>query len=334
MIRRYILSAGVALTVLFVALSGGMVSAQSRSSGTTTGNGLRISPVRNDMIVKPGTSQTVDLYVTNVTDIPTELKGVVNDFIASEDESGKPRILLDENTEAPSHGLRRYVAKIDNFTLQPREQRIIKVKITMPADAAGGGYFGAVRFLPKNVDESKNVSLTASVGSLFLVTVPGDVKEQASVESFNVSRGEKGKASNFFTNGTALHATVRVRNSGNVQVQPFGKVALKKGGKILSTYEINSVQPRGSVLPDSVRRFSVDFNDKAKTLGKYTVEANLGYGDKGQLITAKTNFIVVPLPILITVLICLLLIIAAVFIGPRMLKSHDRKLLRKVRRKS
>lgn len=336
MIRRYLLSAGVALAVLCMALSSGTVNAQTNNSrqNTTTGNGLRISPVRNDLTIKPGSSQTVDLYVTNITNLPTKLKGVINDFIASEDESGKPRILLDENTSAPSHGLRQYVTKIENFTLQPQEQRIIKVKIAMPSDAAGGGYFGAVRFLPENVDESLNVSLTASVGSLFLVTVPGDIKEQAGVESFNVTRGENGKASNFFTNGSGLRSVARIKNTGNVQVQPFGKVVLKKGSKVLGTYEVNNIQPRGSVLPDSIRRFNVDFGDKAKTLGKYTVEGNFGYGATGQLISAKTSFFVVPLPILITLIICLLLIIAAVFIGPRMLKSHDRKLLRKVRRKS
>lgn len=332
MIRRYILSAGIALTVLFSALNVGTVGAQANSNATT-GNGLRISPVRNDLTIKPGESQTIDVYVTNITNIPTTLKAVINDFIASEDESGKPRIILDENVDAPSHGLRKYVSKLDNFTLQPQERKIIKVRISIPADAAGGGYFGAVRFLPAEVDASKNVSLTASVGSLFLVAVPGDIKEQASVESFNVSRNEKGKASNFFTDGTGLRATVRIKNSGNVQVSPFGKVILKKGDKVLGAYEVNNIQPRGSVLPDSIRRFHVDFGDKAKTLGKYTVEGNFGYGDKGQLISAKTSFFVIPLPILITLIVCLLLIIAAIFVGPRMLKAHDRKLLRKVRRK-
>lgn len=334
MIRRYILSAGLIISAFFLVISGSAVSAQSnQTANNTTGNGLRISPVRVDLTVKPGASQTVDVYVTNITGIPTQLKGVINDFVASDDESGKPRILLDDNANAPSHGLRQYVDKIDNFTLQPNEQRIIKVKINIPADAAGGGYFGAVRFLPENVDETKNVSLTASVGSLLLVTVPGDIKEQASVESFNVSRGQDGKASNLFTNGSGLRSTVRIKNSGNVQVSPFGKVILKKGGKVLGAYEVNNIQPRGSVLPDSIRRFHVDFGDKAKTLGKYTVEGNFGYGDKGQLISAKTSFFVIPLPILITLIICLLLVIAAIFIGPRMLKAHDRKLLRKVRRK-
>lgn len=332
MIRRYILSAGIAAAAIIALMGSGSVNAQGASQ-STVGNGMRVAPVRSDLIIEPGKSQTVDVYVQNVTATTAKLKGIVNDFVASEDESGKPRILLDEDSQAPTHGLKQYVEKVDNFELKANEQKIIKVRVVIPADAAGGGYYGVVRFLPEGVDESKNVSLSASVGSLILVRVPGDIKEQASIESFNVSRGD-GKASNIFTTGSGLKATVRVKNSGNVQVSPFGKVQLKKGGKVLGVYEVNGTQPRGSVLPDSIRRFSVDFGDKTKTLGKYTVEGNLGYGDKGQLISAKTDFIVIPLPILITFIICLLLIIAAVFIGPRMLKSHDRKLLRKVRRKS
>lgn len=333
MIRRYIVSAGIAAAAILAFAISSPVNAQTAGQ-STVGNGMRVAPVRSDLTIEPGKSQTVDVYVQNVTATTAKLKGIVNDFVASEDESGKPRILLDENSQAPTHGLKQYVDKVENFELKANEQKIIKVRVAIPADAAGGGYYGVVRFLPEGVDDTKNVSLSASVGSLILVRVPGDIKEQASIESFNVSRGESGKASNLFTNGNDLKATVRVKNSGNVQVSPFGKVQLKKGSKILGVYEVNGTQPRGSVLPDSIRRFSVDFGDKAKTLGKYTVEGNFGYGDKGQLISAKSSFIVIPLPILITIIICILLVIAAVFVGPRMLKSHDRKLLRKVRRKS
>jgi hypothetical protein len=331
MIRRYILSAGTAAAMIIAFMTGGVAHAQSPSTNSSVGNGMRVAPVRSDLTIEPGKSQTVDIYVQNVTGSTAKIKGIVNDFVASDDESGKPRILLDEGSEAPSHGLKKYVENVPTFELKANEQKIIKVKVTFPADAAGGGYYGAIRFLPEGVDDSKNLSLSASVGSLILVRVPGDVKEQADVSSFNVSRGD-GKASNMFTNGSNLKATVRINNTGNIKVSPFGKVQLKKGNKVVGSYEINATEPRGSVLPDSIRRFSVDFGDNAKTLGKYTVEGNFGYGSTGQLVSAKTSFFVVPLPILITIIVCILLIIAAVVVGPRLLKSHDRKLLRKVRR--
>jgi hypothetical protein len=311
--------------------TGGVVHAQANSAASSSGNGMRVSPVRSDLTIKPGTSQTVDVYVQNISGGKSKLKAIVNDFDASDDESGKPRILLDEKSESASHGLKRYIDKIENFELQADERRIIKVKISIPASAAGGGYYGAVRFLPQEVDASKNLSLSASVGSLILVTVPGNITEQASVVSLNVARKE-GKASNLFTNGSSLKASIRIRNSGNVQLSPYGKVQLKKGSKELGTFEINNTDPKGSILPDSIRKFSVDFGDKTKTLGKYTVSGNFGYGDKGQLIMATTSFYVVPLPIVITLVVCLLLIIVAIAFGPRWMKRHDRSLMRKVRK--
>jgi hypothetical protein len=316
-------------TIASLSISG-MAHAQSASS-SNTGNGMKVSPVRTDLTVKPGESQTVDISIENITSSPSKLKAIVNDFEAGDDESGKPRILLDPSTSAPSHGLKQYVDKIDNFDLKAKERKNVKVRVSIPTNAAGGGYYGVVRFLPQDVEGDKNLSLSASVGTLILVTVPGNVKEQMSVASLNVSRGE-GKASNMFTSGSGLKATVRFRNTGNVQESPFGKVQLKKGSKLLGTFDVNNTDPAGSVLPDSIRRFTVDFGDKTKTIGKYSVEGNFGYASSGQLISAKTSFYVIPLPIIITAVAGLLLVIATLVIAPRMMKRHDRKLMRKLGR--
>lgn len=320
--------------ILFASLAvssilGGSVHAQNQAT-VNNGNGLRISPVRQDVTIEPGKSQTIDVTVENITDSPAELRGVVNDFVAGGDESGKPSILFDEDDYAPSHGLRRYVAPIANVKLAAKERKTVKVTVNIPADAAGGGYYGAIRFLPSSAGSDKNVSLTASVASLVLVTVPGDVKEQAGVESLNVSRGE-GKASSLFTNGKDLKATVRFKNSGNIQVSPFGKMILKKSGKEIASYEINATTPRGSILPDSIRRFEVGFSDKAQSLGKYTIEGNFGYGTTGQLISASSTFYVVPMPFVVLAVALIALIIFLAFALPRMIKNHDRKLLRKMR---
>lgn len=338
MVRRFFMFASIAIAAVMVS-STSFVSAQGNGQ-VNNGNGLRISPVRNELTIKPGASQVIDVYLQNITNSPAQIKGVVNDFVASDDESGQPRPLLDDGDTAPTNSLKNYVDKISDFSLQPQEQKIIKVRVSIPANAAGGGYFGVVRFLPATSDSSKNVSLSASVGSLILVTVPGDIKEQASVASFNVARydGESmGKASNFFTtggkdsDGRALQSIVRIKNSGNIQVAPFGKMQLKKSGKVLATYEINDVQPRGNVLPNSVRRFTIDLGDKTSSFGRYTLEGNFGYGTNGQLISTKTSFMVVPLPFILMSVGLLLVLVAALLVLPRMLKAHDRKLLRKVR---
>jgi hypothetical protein len=321
MLRRKIVAlTGTLLLLVGVVAANGMTG----SAQTVGGNALRISPVRQDLTIKPGSSKTVDVFVENLTTAPASLEGIVNDFTASNDETGTPRILLDKNSYAPNHGLKRYVSPIDNFTLKPKEQKNIKVTVTIPKDAAGGGYFGAVRFAPSSTNSNKQVSLSASVGSLLLVTVPGNITEQMSIAGFNVGKGAK--AGTFFTSSKGLNSFTRLQNTGNVQEYPFGKITLKKSGKTLATIEVNDTTPRGAVLPDSIRKFVTSLDGKANSFGKYTLEGNFGYGAKGQLLSAKTSFYVVPVPYIIGAIVAILLILLT-FLLPRLMKRHDRKLL-------
>lgn len=341
--RLFIASiSAVAAIVAITSLTSVSVSAQSQSKPANGNpNALRISPVRSDINVKPGETKTIEVSVTNVTNSISELKGIINDFGPSDDESGDPQLYLDNGSAAPSHGLKDYIKPIGNITLQPQERLTIKVTISIPTKAAGGGYYGAVRFAPASSGPSKSVSLSGSVGSLILVTVPGDIVEKASIKSFNVARQDDknaiGKASSLYINGAkdangkGLQAVLRVENTGNIQLAPFGKAILKRGGKEVATYELNRATPPANVLPESTRRFQIDLGDKTSSFGKYTLEGNFGYGTSGQLISAKTSFYIVPLPHLIIGIVLLLVIVGAVVIAPRMMKSHDRKLIRKIR---
>jgi hypothetical protein len=327
----------VSAIVTMMAITTSSASAQTQSGG---GDALRIAPVRTDLTIKPGETKNIVVNVTNVTKAPAELKGIVNDFGPGDDETGQPRIYLDEKAASPAHGLKKYIKPVGDLSLQPQEQKAVTVTISIPKDAAGGGYYGAVRFAPASTGSKNSVSLSGSVGSLILVTVPGDVVEKAAVKSFNVARqnGDNlGKASNLFTNGNkdskgkGIQAVLRVQNSGNVQVAPFGKAILKRSGKEIASYELNNVTPRGTVLPDSTRRFQIDLGDKTSSFGRYTLEGNFGYGSQGQLILAKTSFFVLPIPYIIAIVVLFGAILTAILVFPRMLKSHDRKLLRKVR---
>ncbi len=330
MIRRKIASFGFVLGAFAMIFSASTAFAATQSAVTatpqSTGNALKVSPVRNDLEIKPGASQTVDIYVQNMTAGTSKLRVIINDFVAGKDENGTPNIILDADQAAPSHSLKQYVEPIADFTLAPNEQKTVKVKVTIPATASAGGYFGAVRFAPSSSTSDQNVTLSASVGSLLLVKVPGDIKEDLSIASFDVRKDDK--AGNFFTSGKGVKSIVRFENKGDVQEIPFGKVILKKGNKTLASYEINNLQPRGNVLPDSIRRFSVDL-DKVGSFGKYQLEGNFGYGSKGQLLTASQTFYVVPISVIVATAAVVILILLAIFVLPRMVKNYNRRVVQK-----
>lgn len=297
------------------------------------GNGIKISPVRTDLTINAGDSQTITMNVQNVTSSEATFSAIVNDFVSG-GESGQPALILDANKYAPSHSLKRYISVIPDVTLKAGEAKDIKVTITIPKDAAAGGYYGAVRLTPASTSSgNKNVSLSASVGSIILVKVPGDIKEDLTIISFDVRKGENGVGgSSFFTSNKDLYVAVRFQNQGNVHEQPFGKVRLLKNGKVLESVEINGEVPKSNVLPDSIRRFNVKL-DKVSSFGKYTVDGNFGYGDNGKLLSAQTSFWVVPVVLIIAVIAVLIVVVAAFFIIPRMIKNYNKRVLRKAGRR-
>jgi hypothetical protein len=323
MIRRNILASATAVITSVIIL---MTGAQAFAASNGAGNALSISPVTQNLVIKAGTTDVVGVYIQNLTKQTATLQGIINDFTANPNESGAPAILLKPNTYAPTHSLKRFVTPLGSYTLQPGERKDVQVTITIPKGTAGGGYYGVVRFAPTSGSSGKNVTLSASVGSLILVTVPGNLQQHVTIAGFDASKN--GKSSSVFLSNKSIDAVVRFQNEGNVQEQPFGTILLKKGGKTLSIYQVNNSTPRGNVLPNSIRMFSNHLTGLG-SLGRYTLEGNFGYGTTGQLLSATTTFYVIPLALIIIAILVVLLILFAIFGLPRMIRSYDRSIVRK-----
>lgn len=306
----------------------GVRSVQAQSAG----NGVKVSPIRSDITVNPGESKTITLTVQNITGASAQYEAVVNDIVPS-GEAGQPALILDADKYAPSHSLKRYITPIAAVQIPAGESKDVKVTINIPKDTAGGGYYGAVRFAPNNGKGDKNVTLAASVGSIILVKVPGDIKEDMIIDSFDVRKGVQGVGgSSFFTTNKDLYSVVRFKNRGDSHEQPFGKIRVLKAGKVVQESEINNTEPRGNVLPDSVRRFDTKL-DKVGAFGKYTVEGNFGYGTSGQLLSAKTTFWVVPLGLIIGVIAAIATIVLAIIFVPKAIKKYNKSVVRKAGRR-
>lgn len=333
MIGRRILTAVVLVMIMATAVVGsgfgGRASAQQRAQ-VGTGNALKVSPVRYDFTMEPGTSKTFDIIIANLTSVDAVLDPAINDFVAAGDESGTPSIILDENQYAPSHSLKQFIPPLQNFALKAGQEKTIKVTINVPKDAAGGGYYGAVRFAPANPGGDKNVNLAASVGTLVLLKVNGEIKEDLSVAGFDVRK--KGKPGSFFMDNKDLKNVIRFQNDGNIQLEPFGTVTVKRFGKKVQTTEINNEDLRGNVLPESIRRFEIDLKNLS-SFGKYTLEGNFGYGTTGQLLTAKTTFYVVPMALILLGVVLLIALIFLIFVLPRMIRAYNRRIIRKASRR-
>lgn len=311
-----------AATIVLIGSTLGVVAAQQDK----TANGFRISPVRSEVTIEKGKNQNLTVTVENPSDAPTTARAVVNDFIASDQENGEPRLILDDKAPLPKNDFKKLVGTIPDVNLEPKEHKDVTVTLTVPADANSGGYYGAIRFAPVVNGQQSTVGLTASVGTLVLVTVPGNLTEK--LDLVQLSAAQNGKATSFLTSGSVSVLT-RLKNDGDIHLQPFGKVAVKDTfGKTIIQYEFNSTEPRANILPGSIRRFEDQLNKK-NWFGRYTIESNLGYSQgSGSLITAKSTFWYIP-GWALAVLALLIVAIAALIYW--LLKRRDTRLHHKTK---
>jgi hypothetical protein len=266
-------------------------AAQTNNEGQAA-SGYQISPVRSEFTIEKGKSDTLTISIQNPSDVATSARAVVNNFVASEDENGTPRLILAEDAEPPKNNFKTLISEISDVQLGGKERKDVPVRITIPADANSGGYYGAIRFVPVNQTQESTVGLTASVGTIVLITVPGDLKQQLDMVQLSAAQGEKAKS---FISSGEVDVMTRLRNSGDIHLKPFGRVTVKNMlGKTVSSYEFNNTEPRANILPGSTRRF----NDKIGALklpGRYTIESNLGYSSGGgELLSAKSSFWYLP----------------------------------------
>lgn len=325
-LRAYLVVAALALVLVGGQFGHEVFAADASSSSNSVTNGansMKISPLRTDVVIEAGDSGTVEVLITNLTSSTVVLKPIANDFVAG-DESGTPSIMLDENSYAPSHSLKRFMQPLENITVEPGATRKVEVQIVVPEDALAGGYYGVIRFAPAST-AGQPVDLNASVASLILLRVPGPVVESLNLTNFEV-RQNGGSSSNFRTPDN-LELLLRFENKGNVHVAPFGQVVVQKGKEVLYTYNFNQEDPKDEVLPDSARRWQVPLENLGK-FGKYKIAGTFGYGTQGQTINVEKTVWIIPTMYILAAVGGVLLLIVLVGGTWLFLRSYKRRILR------
>jgi len=284
-----VISLSVVLSLLFVGIS------YAQNTVTDPGSGFKISPVRQDVDLDRGETETYFIELENVTDVTQTATAVVNDFGPSENESGTPQLLVGNLAKEDwPYSIKSFVLPVDSVDIEAGGTVTLPVTISIPENAVPGAYYGVIRFISGagEGEEPGNVSLNASVGTIYLINVPGETVELLSLEQVAASN-EEGKLGSLFSSPPEF-ISIRLRNDGNTYVQPFGNVIVTDWtGNVVFEYDINNTLPPGNILPDSIRRFD-DAIDGIGAFGRYTIEVNVAYGDGGSIIHATAAFWVVP----------------------------------------
>lgn len=236
--------AALVLVTAVVAISMLSVPDQATAQGSAA---LSISP-RKDYNVEPGKTITDTLVVRNQDrERPLNLYLRKIDF-TSNDDSGAPKLLLDEDAPQLEESLRPFMTIPESVTIEPGGSASIEMTIAIPEGQGGGSYYSAVVYSTSS-SEGGNVGLSASGVTLVFADVPGEVRQNLDLKkvgAYAEASGSNGeKYSNFFFEDAPKRIAYTLKNEGNVTGRPYGTITLKPlfGKEVI----INDINPNNSL---------------------------------------------------------------------------------------
>ncbi len=312
---------GAVLTVLPLQPA---LAAPAPTTNNNVGQALEIAPPVLTISANPGQVIKTQLSLRDISSGNLIVKGQVNDFLAA-GEDGTPKILFDTTQTSP-FSLKTWVAPLPQLLMKPREIRNLPVTFTVPADASPGGHYGVIRFTATPPDLSgTGVSLSASLGALVLLTVSGKTTEKVDVASLTAEKG--GQAKSIFES-TPITFVSRLKNTGNVQEQPTGRITIKDMfGKTIAGLNVNL--DRRYVLPDSIRRFESSLDSgvigNKHLFGHYTAVLTLDYGNNSkQTLTSSKSFWVIPYRAIGAAVV---LLVVGFFVLRRLIRGYNERII-------
>lgn len=283
-------------------------AAQTPATAPAVGQALEIAPPVLNIKGDPGETVKAQISLRDVSPTKLLVKNEINDFTAA-GEDGTPKILIEPGETSP-YSIKSWISPLPEITLKPKEVQQLTVNVTIPKNAAPGGYYGVIRFTARAPElKETGVSLSASLGTLVLLRVNGVASESMEVAEFYTADGTKPAG---FFESAPVQFYERIKNLGNIHEQPRGQITIKDMfGQKLANLNVN-LENR-NVLPGTIRKFDQPLDQTVignKILfGRYTADLVMTYGDK-QEVTASLSFWVIPYKIIIAVIVA---IVALVF---------------------
>ncbi len=304
-----------------------LVNGQEQQRG---GSGLSISPTRFEYTIERGEAELASIQVKNITQKDVLAKAYINDF-EPDGNTGNPKLIIDSE-EQSSSSIKDFVVGLQDFDIKAGETEVVDLPIQVPANAAPGAYYGAIRFtgVPKDEEftEDDQLALNASVASIVLIEVPGNIEEKievVDVSAYLKNSSDESKPGSLFTK-KPNQVGIEINNLGNGFSKPFGRVEVGGpwGSGEVYSYELNDSSPRGNILPKSTRLFLDDL-EGVSTPGRYTITANISHGRGGEILEVKSSFWYIPTWLVIVLVLVVIALIVLIYYLYRKYSSKGTK---------
>jgi len=254
------------------------------------GFSLAISPLINNIEVEPGGVRSGFVEVYNNSSRDVEVIASTVDF--EDGGEGHVNIIDNSKTQKPAETLLSNWIQVnpEPLLIPAGKGRSVPFRIEVPETAEPGGKYGAILTSTKPVEDYEDtyLALSASVGSLFLVSVTGDIVEDAVLKEFT--------AEELYYRNDRIEFGFTIENRGNVHIRPRGEIRIYNQDRKVDTIPINKVTRFGNILPDSERSWSFTWKDKNDIMeaGRYKAVLFLEYGEDRDTITRDLDFWLLP----------------------------------------
>jgi len=222
--------------------------------------GMTVSPSRLEISGEPGQTLEGEILLLN-EQLETKTFYTTFENFEAQGESGTPNFL------PGSEGLASWLSGEEQVILNTNEQKKYFFKIKIPANAEPGGHFAAIFWgtSPPVQTGSAQVSVGAKIGALILLKVAGEVKEGGGLLEFGAKEGQR------IFSSLPITFMYRLQNDGSDRLKPAGAVVVRSifGWK---TKELNANKSEGNVLPHSIRRFEITWENNNEEPKENTAE--------------------------------------------------------------
>lgn len=242
---------------------------------------ITVTPAKFEIWGDQGQMVTQALRLTNEDNEPVILALSVEKLETS-GESGI--VVMPQGDPRATNDLPKWIMfKQNGLEFKAKETRVITFNIDVPKEAKSGGHYATIiissEHLNKKVGESSG---STKVASIVLLSVVGDIVDEAKISTFTIKRETGNK--NFDLN-------LRMKNTGNNHIKPEGTIVVTN----LMGTQIDEIPLEGeTILPNMTKKMVTAWDPQRFLFGRYSATIVLKYGfDNKQTLTTSSSFWVI-----------------------------------------
>ena len=238
---------------------------------------VAVNPTRLEFTAAPGGHIESSFKLWNGTGafLPVHLEAV---DVGPQDELGHAAV----EAEDAANSLKAWVTPAyPDLGVAPRQEIELPFSLDVPANADPGSHWGAIVAVTAPVAGGGGAAVQVRTGTILLVRVLGDAKEELTLDSLSLPR---------FAESPPIALEARFKNEGTVHEAPTGDIEVRN---MLGWLVATATLPVRNVLPGAIRKSEISVGD-GLWLGRYAVSLHARYGDSGQELASIQYVWVVP----------------------------------------